>query len=174
MSDYIIYTTDNGVLNFKNDLRVFLGRSDVTTKNWNKIYTNVKDLHSTTSIINTTLPANEKKKIADISNISSNRQYMTNNLTILTNLSFTTSDYVNISEDDTITFTFEFDIIARPTVFTFTYPLHKLYLQTIQIFKTILFRTAYLNKISIYLTSTFPLKLRSPSNGYTYIYVVGI
>ena len=174
MSNYIIYTTDNGVLNFTNDLRVFLGRSDVTTKNWNKIYTNVKDLHSTTSIINTTLPANEKKKIADISNISSNRQYMTNNLTILTNLSFTTSDYVNISEDDTITFTFEFDIIARPTVFTFTYPLHKLYLQTIQIFKTILFRTAYLNKISIYLTSTFPLKLRSPSNGYTYIYVVGI
>ena len=78
MSDYIIYTTDNGVLNFKNDLRVFLGRSDVTTKNWNKIYTNVKDLHSTTSIINTILPANEKKKIADISNISSNRQYMTN------------------------------------------------------------------------------------------------
>ena len=62
MSDYIIYTTDNGVLNFKNDLRVFLGRSDVTTKNWNKIYTNVKDLHSTTSIINTILPANEKKK----------------------------------------------------------------------------------------------------------------
>ncbi len=115
-----------------------------------------------------------KKKIADISNISSNRQYMTNNLTILTNLSFTTSDYININEDDTITFTFEFDIIARPTVFTFTYPLHKLYLQTIQIFKTILFRTAYLNKISIYLTSTFPLKLRSPSNGYTYIYVVGI
>ena len=61
MSDYIIYTTDNGVLNFKNDLRVFLGRRDVTTKNWNKIYTNVKDWHSTTSIINTTLPANEKK-----------------------------------------------------------------------------------------------------------------
>ena len=61
MSNYIIYTTDNGVLNFKNDLRVFLGRSDVTTKNWNKIYTNVKDLHSTTSIINTILPANEKK-----------------------------------------------------------------------------------------------------------------
>ena len=27
MSDYIIYTTDNGVLNFKNNLRVFLGRS---------------------------------------------------------------------------------------------------------------------------------------------------
>ena len=61
MSNYIIYTTDNGVLNFTNDLRVFLGRSDVTTKNWNKIYTNVKDLHSTTSIINTILPANEKK-----------------------------------------------------------------------------------------------------------------
>ena len=116
-----------------------------------------------------------KKKIADISNISSNRQYMTNNLTILTNLSFTTSDYINISEDDTITFTIKYDIPGNPIKeFTFTYPLHKLYLQTIQIFKTILFRTAYLNKISIYLTSTFPLKLRSPSNGYTYIYVVGI
>ena len=78
------------------------------------------------------------KKIADILNISSNRQYMTTNITILTNLSFTTSDYINISEDDTITFTIEFDIIARPTVFTFTYPLHKLYLQTIKLFKTIM------------------------------------
>ena len=179
MSDYIIYTTDNGVLNFKNDLRVFLGRSDVTTKNWNKIYTNVKDLHSTTSIINTTLPANEKKKIADISNISSNRQYMTNNLTILTNLSFTTSDYINISEDDTITFTIEFDIIENHKETTITFPLHKMYLQTIQLFKTFYEKTAYLNKISIYLTSTFPLKLRSPSNkitsdAKTYIYVVGI
>ena len=61
MSDYIIYTTDNGVLNFKNDLRVFLGRSDIPINNWNKIYTNVKNWF-TTSIINTTLPANEKKK----------------------------------------------------------------------------------------------------------------
>ena len=173
MSNYIIYTTDNGVLNFKNDLRVFIGRSDISINNWNKIYTNVKDWHSTTSIINTTLPANEKK-IADISNISSNGQYLTTNITILTNLSFTTSDYINISEDDTITFTIEFDIIENHKETTITFPLHKLYLQTIQIFKTFLFKTAYLNKISIYLTSTFPLKLRSPSNGYTYIYVVGI
>ena len=67
MSDYIIYTTDNGVLNFKNDLRVFLGRSDVTTKNWNKIYTNVKEYYGTTVIGSTTLPANEKINIADIS-----------------------------------------------------------------------------------------------------------
>ena len=28
MSDYIIYTTDNGVLNFTNDLRIFIGRYD--------------------------------------------------------------------------------------------------------------------------------------------------
>ena len=179
MSDYIIYTTDNGVLNFKNDLRVFIGRSDITTKNWNKIYTNVKNWFNTTSIINTTLPANEKKKIADISNISSNGQYMTTNITILTNLSFTTSDYVNISEDDTITFTIEFDIIENHKESTITFPLHKMYLQTIQLFKTFYEKTTYLNKISIYLTSTFPLKLRSPSNeitsdAKTYIYVVGI
>ena len=31
------------------------------------------------------------------------------NITILTTLSFTTSDYVNISEDDTISFTIEFN-----------------------------------------------------------------
>ena len=54
-----------------------------------------------------------------------------------------------------------------------------MYLQTIQLFKTINENTAYLNKISIYLTSTFPLTLRSPSNeitsdAKTYIYVVGI
>ena len=180
MSNYIIYTTDNGVLNFTNDLRVFIGGNDISINNWNKIYTNVKNWFSTTSIINTTLPANEKKKIADISNISSNRQYLITNITILTNLSFTTSDYVNISEDDTITFTIEFDIIENHKENTITFPLHKMYLQTIQIFKTFQYKTAYLNKISIYLTSTFPLKLRSPSNeitytkAKTYIYVVGI
>ena len=104
---------------------------------------------------------------------------MTTNITILTNLSFTTSDYVNISEDDIITFTIEFIRPNRQYSYTFTYPLHKMYLQTIQLFKTINENTAYLNKISIYLTSTFPLKLRSPSNEITskpktYIYVVGI
>ena len=62
MSNYIIYTTDNGVLNFTNDLRVFIGRNNVNINNWNKIYTNVKKWFSTNSIINTTLPANEKKK----------------------------------------------------------------------------------------------------------------
>ena len=103
---------------------------------------------------------------------------MTTNITILTNLSFTTSDYNNISEDDTITFTFEFIRPNRQDSYTFTYPLHKMYLQTIQLFKTINENTA-LNKISIYLTSTFPLTLRSPSNeitydAKTYIYVVGI
>ena len=176
MSNYIIYTTDNGVLNFKNDLRVFIGRSDVTINNWNKIYTNVKNWFSTTSIINTSIPANEKINIA---NISINYQYLTTNLTILTNLSFTTSDYINISEDDPITFTIDFIRPNKQDSYTFTYPLHKLYLQTIQLFKTFNEKTAYLNKISIYLTSTFPLKLRSPSNkitsdAKTYIYVVGI
>ena len=62
MSNYIIYTKDNGVLNFTNDLRVFIGGNDISINNWNKIYTNVKNWFSTTSIINTTLPANEKKK----------------------------------------------------------------------------------------------------------------
>ena len=62
MSDYIIYTKDNGVLNFTNDLRIFIGKYDVNINYWNKIYTNVKNYHSTTSIINTILPANEKKK----------------------------------------------------------------------------------------------------------------
>ncbi len=177
MSDYIIYTKDNGVLNFTNDLRVFIGRSDVTTKNWNKIYTNVKNYHSTTSIINTTLPANEKKKIADI---LIDGRYLTRNLTILTTLSFTTSDFNNITDNDTITFTIEYDISGKPNKeFTFTYPLHKLYLQTINLFKTIRYGTAYLNKLSIYLTSTFPIKLREPSTeivsyAKTFIYVVGI
>ena len=176
MSNYIIYTTDNGVLNFKNDLRVFIGRSDISINNWNKIYTNVKNWFSTTSIINTSIPANEKINIA---NISINYQYLTTNLTILTNLSFTTSDYINISEDDTITFTIDFIRPNKQDSYTFTYPLHKLYLQTIQLFKTFNEKTAYLNKISIYLTSTFPLKLRYPSRetafyAKQYCYIVGI
>ena len=102
------------------------------------------------------------------------------NITILTTLSFTTSDYNNITDNDTITFTIEYDIPGNPIKeFTFTYPLHRLYLQTINLFKTIRYGTAYLNKLSIYLTSTFPLKLREPSTkiahyAKTFIYVVGI
>lgn len=170
MSDYIIYTKDNGVLNFTNDLRVFIGRNDISINNWNKIYKNLSD-GNCTKIINTSLPANEKINIA---NISINYQYLTTNLTILTNLSFTTTNYNNITDNDTITFTIEFVRPDRQDSYTFTYPLHKLYLQTIQFVKTFNEKTANLNKISIYLTSTFPLKLRSPSNGFTYIYVVGI
>ena len=176
MSDYIIYTTDNGVLNFTNDLRVFIGKNDISINNWNKIYTNVKNYHSTTSIINTILPANEKK----IADILIDGIYLNRNLTILTTLSFTTSDYNNITDNDTITFTIEYDIPGNPIKeFTFTYPLHRLYLQTINLFKTIRYGTAYLNKLSIYLTSTFPLKLREPSTkiahyAKTFIYVVGI
>ena len=174
MSDYIIYTTDNGVLKFKNDLRIFIGRYD-DINNWNKIYTNVKDYYATTIIGSTTLPANEKINIADI---SIDEQYIIRNITILTTLSFTTSDYVNISEDDTISFTIEFNTSNNQNSYKFTYPLHKMFLQTIQFFKTIRI-TTLLNKISIYLTSTFPLKLRWPSNktaknAKQYIYIVGI
>ena len=175
MSDYIIYTTDNGVLNFTNDLRVFIGKNDISINNWNKIYTNVKNYHSTTSIINTILPANEK---INISNISIDKQYIMRNITILTTLSFTTSDYNNITDNDTITFTIEFNTSDIQQSYTFTYPLHKMFLQTIQFFKTIRI-TALLNKISIYLTSTFPLKLRYPSRetafyAKQYCYIVGI
>ena len=54
-----------------------------------------------------------------------------------------------------------------------------MFLQTIQFFKTIRYSTAYLNKINIYLTSTFPLTLRWPStktakNAKQYCYIVGI
>ena len=95
-------------------------------------------------------------------------------------MSFTTNDYVNISEDDTITFTIDFDIPDNPKSYTFTYPLNKLYVNTIQLFKTIPQMTAYLNKINIYLTSTFHLTLRRPTRKFTgsyvdtYIYVVSI
>ena len=174
MSDYIIYTTDNGVLNFTNDLRIFIGRYD-DINYWNKIYTNVKDYYATTIIGSTTLPANEKIKIADI---SINEQYIMRNITILTTLSFTTSDYNNITDNDTITFTIEFNTSDIQQSYTFTYPLHKMFLQTIQFFKTIRI-TALLNKISIYLISTFPLKLRYPSRetafyAKQYCYIVGI
>ena len=127
MSDYIIYTTDNDVLNFTNDLRVFIGRNDISINNWNKIYKNLSD-GNCTKIINTSLPANEKINIA---NILIDGIYLTTNITILTTLSFTTSNYIDISEDDTITFTIEFVRPDRQDSYTFTYPLHKLYLQTI-------------------------------------------
>ena len=176
MSDYIIYTTDNGVLNFTNDLRVFIGMSNVTINNWNKIYTSIKDSYKSNYVSGKTLPANEK---INISNISIDKQYIMRNITILTTLSFTTSDYNNITDNDTITFTIELNTSNNQQSYKFTYPLHKMFLQTIQFFKTIRYSTAYLNKISIYLTSTFPLKLRWPSNktatyARTYIYVVSI
>ena len=116
-----------------------------------------------------------KKKIADI---LIDGIYLNRNLTILTTLSFTTSDYNNITDNDTITFTIEFNTSDIQQSYTFTYPLHKMFLQTIQFFKTIRI-TALLNKISIYLTSTFPLKLRYPSRetafyAKQYCYIVGI
>lgn len=176
MSDYIIYTKDNGVLNFTNDLRVFIGMSNVTINNWNKIYTSIKDSYKANYVSGKTLPANEK---INISTISINEQYIMRNITILTNLPFITSNYNNITDNDTITFTIEFNTSGIQESYTFTYPLHKMYLQTIQFFKTIRYRTVLLNKISIYLTSTFPLTLRWPSNktatyARTYIYVVSI
>ena len=99
------------------------------------------------------------------------------NITILTTLSFTTSDYNNITDNDTISFIIEFNTSNNQKSYKFTYPLHKMYLQTIHFFKQ--YSTAYLNKISIYLTSTFPLTLRITSNeitsdAKTYIYVVSI
>ena len=176
MLDYIIYTKDNGVLNFTNDLRVFIGKNDISINNWNKIYTNVKDYYATTIIGSNNIPANEKINIADI---SIDEQYIIRNITILTTLSFTTSDYNNITDNDTITFTIEFNTSDIQQSYTFTYPLHKMFLQTIQFFKTIRYSTADLNKISIYLTSTFPLKLRYPSTktakyANQYCYIVGI
>lgn len=175
MSNYIIYTKDNGVLNFTKDLRIFIGKSDIDITYWNKIYTNLKDYYSTTKIVNINLAAN-KKKITEILIDKT----ITTNLTILTTLSFTTNDYANISEDDTITFTIDFDITNNPKSYTFTYPLNKLYLQCIQFFKTFPIRTDCLNKISIYLTPTFPLLLRRPVRKFsgslvnTFIYVVSI
>ena len=62
MSNYIIYTKDNGVLNFTNDLRIFIGKSDIDITYWNKIYTNLKDYYSTTKIVSINLAANTKKK----------------------------------------------------------------------------------------------------------------
>ena len=175
MSDYIIYTKDNGVLNFTNDLRIFMGRYDVNINYWNKIYTNVKDYYATTIIGSTQIPANEKINIADI---SIDEQYIIRNITMLTTLSFTTSDYNNITDNDTITFTIEFNTPDIQQIYTITYPLHKMFIQTIQLFKTIRI-TTLLNKISIYLTSTFPLNLRYPSTktakyAKQYCYIVGI
>ena len=84
MSNYIIYTTDNDVLNFTNDLRVFIGGNDISINNWNKIYKNLSN-GNCTKIINTSLPANEKinysKYIYKLS-ILNNKSYNINKLII--------------------------------------------------------------------------------------------
>ena len=146
------------------------------TKLKSNLVLGIKDSFKANYVSGKTLPANEKIKIADI---SIDKQYIMRNITILTTLSFTTSDYNNITDNDTITFTIEFNTSNNQNSYKFTYPLHKMFLQTIQFFKTIRYSTANLNKISIYLTSTFPLTLRWPSNktatyARTYIYVVSI
>lgn len=67
MSDYIIYTKDNGVLNFTKDLKLFIGRNNVNINCWNNIYTNLKDFYNNNIVVKTTnLAANEKKNSRDI------------------------------------------------------------------------------------------------------------
>lgn len=181
MSEYIIYTTENGIKKFTGDLRIFIARKDLSSNNvWNKIYTNLLTSRGTTSIVTTSLPANEKVKIASIVTFT-NQYYYWLNTTILTTLSFVTSDYENISDNDNITFTvtITYDDIDNSTKdFNYTYPLNKLYLQTIQFFNTIQTSTAWAKTIDLYITSTFPLTLRAPSRTSqvetTYVYLINL
>lgn len=175
MTEYIIYTTENGIKEFTDDLRIFIAKSDTPDSAWNAIYTNLITSRGTTSISTKQIPANEKVKIASISH---DDQYYWLNTTILTTLSFVTSDYENISDNDNITFTVTITYNDNSTQdFNYTYPLHKLYLQTIQFFKTIYTNTAETNMTDLYVTSTFPLKLRAPSRSQyetTYVYLINL
>lgn len=178
MSEYIIYTTENGIKKFTGDLRIFIARQDIGHSTWNKIYTNLLTSRSTTSIVTTPIPANEKVKIASMSR---NKQYYWLNTTILTTLSFVTNDYENISDNDNITFTvtITYDDEDKSTKdFNYTYPLNKLYLQTIQFFNTIQTSTAWTTLTDLYITSTFPLTLRAPSRTSqvetTYVYLINL
>jgi hypothetical protein len=176
MSEYIIYTTENGIKKFTGDLRIFVARSNIGESVWDKIYTNLLTSRGTTSIVTTQLPANEKVKIASISR---NKQYYWLNTTILTTLSFVTNDYENISDNDNITFTVTITYGDNSTKdYNYTYPLNKLYLQTIQFFNTIQTNTAWTTITDLYITSTFPLTLRAPSRTSqvetTYVYLINL
>lgn len=176
MSEYIIYTTENGIKKFTGDLRIFVARQDIGDSVWNKIYTNLLTSRGTTSIVTTPIPANEKVKIASVSR---NNHYYWLNTTILTTLSFVTSDYENISDNDNITFTVTITYGDNSTKdYNYTYPLNKLYLQTIQFFNTIQTSTAWTKKTDLYITSTFPLTLRAPSRTSqvetTYVYLINL
>lgn len=176
MSEYIIYTTENGVKEFTDDLRIFIAKSDIPDSSWNTIYTNLITSRGTTSISSKQIPANEKVKIVSISH---DDQYYWLNTTILTTLSFVTSDYENISDNDNITFTVTITYGDNSTKdYNYTYPLNKLYLQTIQFFNTIPTNTAWTTITDLYITSTFPLTLRAPSrtsqHETTYVYLINL
>ncbi|MBR2022091.1 MAG: hypothetical protein IJ997_00210 [Mycoplasmataceae bacterium] len=180
MSEYIIYTSENGIKKFTGDLRIFIARQDIGDSAWNKIYTNLLTSRGTTSIVTTSLPAYEYVKIANIFTYN-NQNYYFRYTTILTTLSFITSDYENISDNDNITFTVTItygDIDNSTKDFNYTYPLKKLYLQTIQFFRTISTSTAWAKKIDLSIRSTFPLTLRAPSRTSqvetTYIYLINL
>lgn len=174
MSEYIIYTSENGIKKFTGDLRIFIARPNIGDSLWNKIYTNLLTSRGTTSIVTTPIPAYEKVKIASV---SINNQYYWLNTTILTTLSFVTSDYEKLSGTIRIGITITYGDNSTKD-YDFFYPLKKLYLQTIQFFRTFPTSTAWVEKIDLFVRSPFPLTLRAPSRTSqyetTYVYLINL
>lgn len=178
MSEYPIYTPDNGIVSLSSDLRCFFGRNNISSNRWGVIKTNLNN--STTYISTKNIPANTETNIYTISTYD-NQYYCNYYYTILTTLSFVTSDYNNITDEDTIEFKIT-EVYGDNNTKTYSVLKSKLkrqYMNTFNIFTTQYANTYYLKSLELSVTSTFPLKLRAPyrnTNNYesTYVYYINM
>lgn len=181
-NDYVLYTPLLGIINLPSNTRIFGARDDIVSNDWIIVTTNLKNNYNVEHIGSKDIPANVQTEIAVVDNFVNNSNLLyTIQYTLCSFLSFATSDYNNITENDNIII----DCICYSNHFgnfasyRITQKLKKQYINTINITHT-QHINSLLNKITIYVTSTFPVKLRAPkivnnnNKSYTYLYFINV
>ena len=173
-NDYVLFTSLNGTMSFNTNTRVFMGRNNVPINKWSTPFTNLRNGIGTVAHVNTkTIPANTETLIATVNDFNESWCVLA---TLCSVLSFVTSGYNNITDSDSINIlvTFNNSNVENYLRYNITQKLNKQYMNTVNITYT-KFLNSYLGSIKIYVTSTFSVKLRAPTNTkYTYFYVVNM
>ena len=183
-NDYVLNTPLLGIINLPSNTRIFGAIDDIVSNDWIIVTTNLKDNWNVKHIESKDIPANVQTEIAVVNDFVDSNSYnllFTIQYTLCSFLSFATSDYNNITESDNIII----DCICYSNhagnfaSYRITQYLKKQYINTINITHTKNLNSL-LNKITIYVKSTFPVKLRAPriindgNKAYTYLYFINI
>lgn len=183
-NDYVLYTPLLGIINLPSNTRKFGARDDIDSNDWIIVTTNLKNNWNVKHIESMNIPANVQTEIAVVNDFVDSNSYnllYTIQYALCSFLSFATSDYNNITESDNIII----DCICYSkhagnfNPYRITQKLKKQYINTVNITHTTHINSL-LNKITIYVTSTFPVKLRAPkiisadNKSYTYLYFINI